>query len=84
MALELTQILSEMSTRNLPVGKGRLSRKADNLTAICEPIIYKMWEPQRLTTLWVSMACYKNSFTFLIIWDIIYPMREKRVWMYKL
>jgi hypothetical protein len=29
-----TQPLTEMSTRNLPGGKGRPSRKADNLTAI--------------------------------------------------
>jgi hypothetical protein len=32
-------------------GKGRPARKADNLTAICEPIVYKTWEPRRLTTL---------------------------------
>jgi hypothetical protein len=31
-----------MNTRNIPGGKGRTARKADNLTAICEPIIYKM------------------------------------------
>jgi hypothetical protein len=24
-----------------------------------------MWEPRRLTTLWNSTACYRNSFTFL-------------------
>jgi hypothetical protein len=24
-----------------------------------------MWEPRRLTTLWASMACYRNSFAFL-------------------
>jgi hypothetical protein len=30
-----------MSTRNIPGGKGRPARKADNLTAICEPIVYK-------------------------------------------
>jgi hypothetical protein len=24
-----------------PAGKRRLARKADNLTAICEPIVYK-------------------------------------------
>jgi hypothetical protein len=35
-ALESTQPLTEMSTRNLPGGKGRPARKADNLTAICE------------------------------------------------
>jgi hypothetical protein len=39
MALRSTQPLTEMSTRNLPGGKGMLVRKADNLTAICEPIV---------------------------------------------
>jgi hypothetical protein len=39
MALGLTQPLTEMSTRNIPGGNGRPARKADNLTAICEPII---------------------------------------------
>jgi hypothetical protein len=37
IALNLTQPLTEMSARNLPGGKGRPARKADNLTAICEP-----------------------------------------------
>jgi hypothetical protein len=38
MALESTQLLTEMSIRNLPGGKGRQpKRKADNLTTICEP-----------------------------------------------
>jgi hypothetical protein len=38
MALGSTQPLTEMSTRNLPWGKGRPMGKADNLTAICEPM----------------------------------------------
>jgi hypothetical protein len=38
MALGSTQPLTEKSTRNLPGGKGRPARKADNFTAICEPI----------------------------------------------
>jgi hypothetical protein len=46
-----TQPLTEMSTRNLLGDKGRPARKADHLTAICEPIIWKMWEPRPLTTL---------------------------------
>jgi hypothetical protein len=25
--------------------------RADNLTAICEPFVYTMWDPQHLTTL---------------------------------
>jgi hypothetical protein len=37
MTLGLTQALTKASTRNLPGGKKRLARKADNLTAISEP-----------------------------------------------
>jgi hypothetical protein len=40
------------------------ARKADNLTVICEPNVYTMWDPRRLTILWDSIACYKVSFTF--------------------
>jgi hypothetical protein len=39
MALASTEPLTEMSTRNLPGGKGRPVREADNLTAICEVIV---------------------------------------------
>jgi hypothetical protein len=42
MDLESTQPPAEMSNRTLPDGrggKGRPARMADNLTAICEPII---------------------------------------------
>jgi hypothetical protein len=39
MVMESTQPLSEMSTRNLPGGKGGPARKADNLAAICEKIV---------------------------------------------
>jgi hypothetical protein len=44
MALGLAQPLTEMNTMKFPVMQ--LVCKANNLTAICEPIIYKMWEPQ--------------------------------------
>jgi hypothetical protein len=64
MVLGSTQPLTEMSTRNLPAANGRSAHKADNLTAICVRIIYKMWELRRLTTLWASTACYKDKFTF--------------------
>jgi hypothetical protein len=56
MALGSTQHVTEMSTRNLPGGEGLPARKADNFTAICEPIFYKMWEPRLLTTTWASTA----------------------------
>jgi hypothetical protein len=39
MALGSTQPLTEMSTRNIPKGKGRPARGAENLTAICEAIV---------------------------------------------
>jgi hypothetical protein len=37
--LGLREPLTEMNTRNLPGGKGRLACKAVNLTTICEPIV---------------------------------------------
>jgi hypothetical protein len=43
MALESTQPLTEMSTRNLPGGKGWLARKADNLTTNCEPTVCRKY-----------------------------------------
>jgi hypothetical protein len=54
MVLGSTRPLTEMSTRNIPEGKGRPARKADN-----------KWEPRPLTTLWASTACYSDNFTFL-------------------
>jgi hypothetical protein len=39
MALRSTQPLTEMSTRNIPGGKGRPAREADKLIAIYEPIV---------------------------------------------
>jgi hypothetical protein len=44
MAMGSTQSLTEMNTRNLAGGNGRPASKADNLTAICEPTVHKMWE----------------------------------------
>jgi hypothetical protein len=57
MALRLTQTLTEMNTRNLPRGKEQQAHKADNLTANCEPIVKKIWEPRRLKIPWASTAC---------------------------
>jgi hypothetical protein len=48
-------------------GKVRLKRKADNLTAICEPIVYKIWDSRRLKTLWTSTAYYRDSSAFFYI-----------------
>jgi hypothetical protein len=66
MALWSTQSLTESVPAIFPRGKGLSARKADNLTAICEPIVQKMWEPGRLTTLWAFTACYRDSFTLYL------------------
>jgi hypothetical protein len=39
IALMSTQPLTEMSANNLPGSKGQPARKADNFTAVCEPIV---------------------------------------------
>jgi hypothetical protein len=44
MALEFTQPLTDMSTRNLPGDKGQPVHKSGNFTAICVPTVYKIWD----------------------------------------
>jgi hypothetical protein len=39
VVLGSTQFLTEMSIRNLPGVKGQPVHKADNLTAICRPVV---------------------------------------------
>jgi hypothetical protein len=53
-----TEIKKHLWSRTRPV------HDAYNLTAICEPIVCTMWDPQHLTTVQAFMACYGNSFTF--------------------
>jgi hypothetical protein len=60
MVIGSTQPLTEISTRNLPEVKVRPDPKPDNLTTICEPPVYKMLEPRRLTNLWAYTACYRD------------------------
>jgi hypothetical protein len=40
-----------------------------------------MWEPQRLTTLWASMACYRDSFTVTlpIRVDLSNPIKSNEI-----
>jgi hypothetical protein len=48
-------------------------REAVNLATVCELIVYKMWGPGRLTTLWTTTAYYKlaldstETFIFLLL-----------------
>jgi hypothetical protein len=67
MALGSIQALTEMSTVNLHGCKGRPAHMADSLIAICEPIVWKMWEPYiPMTTLWPSTDCYRDSLTIAL------------------
>jgi hypothetical protein len=63
-----------MSTRNLLGGKGKPARGDDNLTAICEPILWKLWEPRYLTTLWAFTACYGRALPFTLYIFLFYPV----------
>jgi hypothetical protein len=62
--------LTELSTRNFPGGKGR----PNNLTAIFPPIVQKMWELRRLTPLWASRSCYRDTFTFYLTY---FPLKSQ-------
>jgi hypothetical protein len=53
MALGSTQPLTEMSTRNLPLSKGRPTRQADNLTDIYE---FQFWN-QLPTDVLGNLSC---------------------------
>jgi hypothetical protein len=59
MVLGLSQPLTEINNWSRA-----WRQEANNPAAICETIIYKIWDSRRLTTLWYSTACYRESFTF--------------------
>jgi hypothetical protein len=48
--------------------RARPVHKADNLTAICEPIVYTNY----ISHPYASTACYRDSFTFLTFWSIFW------------
>jgi hypothetical protein len=51
------------------LGEGRPARKADNLTAIYAPTVYKMCDPRRLTNIIAFTAGYRRNLTiFLLAW----------------
>jgi hypothetical protein len=50
-----------------------------NLTFVCEPTVEKVWGPRRLTTLWVSMACYRYSLIFYD-WEVKFEAIKEMSW----
>jgi hypothetical protein len=55
-----------MSVRNL-----RTARTSNNFAVMCEPPVYVMWGPRRITTLWASIASYRDCYTFYRYVDIL-------------
>jgi hypothetical protein len=69
MALGSTRPLTEMSTRNiLGIFLGVKGGRRIGLTTLAPST--KMWEPQRLTILWASTTCYRDTFTSLLVFTI--------------
>jgi hypothetical protein len=68
-AVGFTRPLTEMNTTSRKItflgSRVRPVCRADNLTSICEPTVWTMWDPQHLTTIHGSKACYGDSFIFL-------------------
>jgi hypothetical protein len=71
MALGSTQPLTEMSTRNLPGGKKRPARRADNLCRHLWAECLNMWESTACTgkTLYIYVHCIY----FFMLWVYISP-----------
>jgi hypothetical protein len=66
-ALGFTQPLTETSTRSRKIILQGSSawpvHRTNYLIANSEPTVYTMWDPQHLTALYASTACYGDSFT---------------------
>jgi hypothetical protein len=60
--LELTQPVTEMLPGIFLEGIARPACKANNFTAIFEPIVQNIWDSLRLPTQWASMDCYTDGF----------------------
>jgi hypothetical protein len=54
----------EPQSRSGKQGEEKILDLTRTRTTIREPIVYKMWEPRRLTTPLISTARYRGSFTF--------------------
>jgi uncharacterized membrane protein len=65
--------------QDILAGKARPTRKTNKLFAIYGPIFYTMWDPQHLTILSASTACYRDSFTFLYVDDVLTSLETRPV-----
>ena len=68
MALESTQPLVKMSTRNIPGGKGGRCVRLTSPPSRAE--CHEIWKPKPPGTLWATMGLLRDSFTFtLYLWN---------------
>jgi hypothetical protein len=66
MVLGSTKTVKEISTRNLPGGKGRPARKADNLTDICKPTVSQpCGSPRSVTKIALPFLYIDITFSYL-------------------
>jgi hypothetical protein len=96
MALGATQPLTEISTRNLPGGKGRPECKADNLTAICErdclenegastshnPMGLHGLLQRQTYRLPCTIFTHFHGFTWLLMWDLRMRFSLCHIWIF--
>jgi hypothetical protein len=86
MVLGSTQLLAEMSARNISGSKGLMARKPADLTDIFEPIVYKMWEPRHLKNLWDSTTFYRDNLNTMVkyngVYIIVAVIRKRTPYMY--
>jgi hypothetical protein len=59
--------------------RAQRTHKAD-ITAICEPIVETRWNPQHLTTLRASTACYGDNFILLYV-DYVRTSQETPIYL---
>jgi hypothetical protein len=48
--------------------------EADKLTAVCEPIVNTVWDPQQLKILWAFAVYYGDRFILSLSLEIIYSV----------
>jgi hypothetical protein len=65
------------NTRKLPGSKRWPARKADKFTAICEPIVYKTWEPMGLHGL-LPFTLYLTYAPNLVRFEYTFPVLRCR------